>query len=117
VIGAPGLAYADARGRVYFDETVSPLADDGTPRSPRARNSWKRAGHVTAMFAGASSVAGGSSRGEETHGVGRVITRRLYAVIDPAYVSTRSADVAAFRVIRSLAWSTTVYMSRDAHGS
>jgi pyruvate-formate lyase-activating enzyme len=35
VSDAVGLAYADARGRVYFDEAASPLADDGVARSPR----------------------------------------------------------------------------------
>ncbi len=32
---SPGLAYADARGRIYFDESVSPLADGGDVRKPR----------------------------------------------------------------------------------
>ena len=30
-----GLAYADDRGRIYFDEDASPLADGGDLRSPR----------------------------------------------------------------------------------
>ena len=31
----PGLAYTDARGRIFFDETRAPLADGGTERPPR----------------------------------------------------------------------------------
>lgn len=31
-----GLAYADARGRIYFDERSAPVADGGRPRPPRA---------------------------------------------------------------------------------
>ncbi|GAC1308014.1 MAG: radical SAM protein [Vulcanimicrobiaceae bacterium] len=32
---APGLAYADPKGRIYFDEARSPLADGGDIRRPR----------------------------------------------------------------------------------
>lgn len=32
---APGLAYADAKGRIYFDERQTPLADGGDVRLPR----------------------------------------------------------------------------------
>ena len=34
-MNAIGLAYADARGRIYFDETSTPLADGGDVREPR----------------------------------------------------------------------------------
>jgi pyruvate-formate lyase-activating enzyme len=30
-----GLAYCDSRGRIYFDETITPLADAGIVREPR----------------------------------------------------------------------------------
>ena len=46
VSASAGLAYSDARGRIYFDETRSPLADGGIERLPRARRADSRAaGH------------------------------------------------------------------------
>jgi pyruvate-formate lyase-activating enzyme len=35
VSARPGLAYADARGRIFFDESLHPLGDGGDVREPR----------------------------------------------------------------------------------
>jgi len=60
------LAYADAAGRIYFDEAATPLADGGAVRLPR-RDELIPAppGTVTAMLPGRTPLiakAGGGSR-------------------------------------------------------
>ena len=46
-----GLAYTDARGRIFFDETRAPLADGGIERPPRAEELIPAPpGTVTAML-------------------------------------------------------------------
>ncbi|HMD02077.1 MAG TPA: hypothetical protein VKG44_03830, partial [Candidatus Baltobacteraceae bacterium] len=75
-MSSAGLAYADAKGRVYFDAASAPLADGGTLRLP-ARDELIAAppGSVTVMLPGRSPLL------EE----GRVASRRTaVAVLLPA---------------------------------
>jgi pyruvate-formate lyase-activating enzyme len=59
-----GLAYADARGRVYFDEDTAPLADGGVVRAPLARELIRAPrGTVPAMLPGRRPLVLGA-RGE-----------------------------------------------------
>ena len=66
-----GLAYTDARGRIFFDEDREPLADDGVIRLPQ-RDELIRApqGTVTTMLPGRTPLlARGTARGETALGV------------------------------------------------
>ena len=63
-----GLAYTDTRGRIYFDETRSPLADGGIERAPeRVELIPAPRGTVTTMLPGRTPlVAGGTGAGRRT---------------------------------------------------
>ncbi len=63
-----GLAYTDARGRIYFDPTQSPLADGGIERAPfRDELIPAPPGTVTTMLPGrAPLLAGGGAASRRT---------------------------------------------------
>jgi pyruvate-formate lyase-activating enzyme len=63
-----GLAYTDARGRIFFDETRSPLADGGIERPPRREELIPApAGTVSTMLPGrAPLLAGGGVASRRT---------------------------------------------------
>lgn len=73
-----GLAYTDAQGRIYYDETRSPLADGGVERAPlREELIPAPPGTVTTMLPGRAPLLAG----------GRVATRRtaLAALLPAGY--------------------------------
>jgi pyruvate-formate lyase-activating enzyme len=60
VSGGVGLAYADARGRIYFDAAVRPLADGGDVREPRAGELIKApAGSLPSLLPGRAPLLSG----------------------------------------------------------
>lgn len=59
-----GLAYTDARGRIFFDETRSPLADGGIERPPLLDELIPApSGTVTTMLPGRTPLLGGGHAG------------------------------------------------------
>jgi pyruvate-formate lyase-activating enzyme len=70
---AAGLAYADARGRIYFDEESAPLADGGDVRAPRPDELIRApVGAVPAMLPGrAPLLAGGPDVARRLRGARR----------------------------------------------
>ena len=59
-----GLAYTDARGRIFFDETRTPLADGGIERAPlRDELIPAPPGTVTTMLPGRTPLLGGGRAG------------------------------------------------------
>jgi pyruvate-formate lyase-activating enzyme len=67
-VSGVGLAYTDARGRIYFDETRSPLADGGVERLPRREELIPApAGTVSTMLPGRMPrLAGGGVAARRT---------------------------------------------------
>ena len=62
-----GLAYTDTRGRIYYDETRSPLADGGIERPPRAEELIPAPpGTVTTMLPGRMPLLNGGVAARRT---------------------------------------------------
>ena len=80
------LAYTDARGRVFFDETASPLADGGIVRAPRAAELIPMPdGAVVTMLPGRSpQLAGGRSAASRT-ALGVLLPAGYTRTLLPAY--------------------------------
>jgi pyruvate-formate lyase-activating enzyme len=86
------LAYTDARGRVYFDETVSPLADGGIVRAP-ARDELIPLpdGAVVTMLPGRSPrLAGGKTAARRT-ALGVLLPAGYTRTLLPAFEARRNA--------------------------
>jgi pyruvate-formate lyase-activating enzyme len=87
-----GLAYTDARGRVYFDETRTPLADAGVVRLPVPGELLPLpAGAVVTMLPGrAPLIAGGKSARRRT-ALGVLLPAGYTRTLLPAYVRSAAA--------------------------
>ena len=83
---APGLAYADARGRVYFDETEHPLADGGDLREPRAGELIAAPrGSVPAMLPGRAPLLRGFNAATRRTALGVLLPAGYTRLLLPAY--------------------------------
>ncbi len=95
VPAAPGLAYTDARGRIYYDETRSPLADGGIERAPRAEELIPAPpGTVTTMLPGRTPLlAGGVAASPRRTALAALLPAGYTRLLLPAY--RRRADAPA----------------------
>jgi pyruvate-formate lyase-activating enzyme len=83
---APGLAYADARGRIYFDETEHPLADGGDLREPRAGELIAAPpGSVPAMLPGRVPLLRGFTTATRRTALGVLLPAGYTRLLLPAY--------------------------------
>ncbi|HEX3463270.1 MAG TPA: radical SAM protein [Candidatus Elarobacter sp.] len=90
-----GLAYTDTRGRIYYDETRSPLADGGIERAPRADELIPAPpGTVTTMLpARTPLLAGGVSASPRRTALAALLPAGYTRLLLPAY--RRRADAPA----------------------
>jgi pyruvate-formate lyase-activating enzyme len=95
VPAAPGLAYTDARGRIYYDETRSPLADGGIERAPRPEELIPAPpGTVTTMLPGRTPLlAGGVAASPRRTALAALLPAGYTRLLLPAY--RRRADAPA----------------------
>ncbi|MDB5040980.1 MAG: Radical domain protein [Candidatus Eremiobacteraeota bacterium] len=81
-----GLAYADARGRIYFDETRTPLADGGIERAPlRDELIPAPPGTVTTMLPGRSPLLAGGRVAERRTALAALLPAGYTRLLLPAY--------------------------------
>ena len=81
-----GLAYTDARGRIFFDETRSPLADGGIERAPlREELIPAPPGTVTAMLPGRSPLLGGGRTASRRTALSALLPAGYTRLLLPAY--------------------------------
>jgi pyruvate-formate lyase-activating enzyme len=81
-----GLAYTDARGRIYFDETRSPLADGGIERAP-SRDELIPAprGTVTTMLPGRAPLLVGGTVATRRTALAALLPAGFTRLLLPAY--------------------------------
>jgi len=88
-----GLAYTDARGRIYFDETRSALADGGVERAPRADELIPAPpGTVTTMLPGRTPLLAGGAVMRRRTALAALLPAGYTRLLLPAY--RRAADAA-----------------------
>jgi len=82
-----GLAYTDARGRIFFDETRSPLADGGIERAPSADELIPAPrGTVTTMLPGRTPLlAGGREASPRRTALAALLPAGYTRLLLPAY--------------------------------
>ena len=81
-----GLAYTDARGRIYFDETRSPLADGGIERSPRREELIPAPpGTVTTMLPGRMPLLAGDNVAARRTALSALLPAGYTRLLLPAY--------------------------------
>ncbi|HYZ15638.1 MAG TPA: radical SAM protein, partial [Candidatus Acidoferrum sp.] len=81
-----GLAYTDARGRIYFDETRTPLADGGIERTPlRDELIPAPPGTVTTMLPGRSPLLRGGGTGGWRTALAALLPAGYTRLLLPAY--------------------------------
>ena len=82
-----GLAYTDARGRIFFDETRSPLADGGIEREPlREELIPAPRGTVTTMLPGRTPLlTGGRTAPGKRTALGALLPAGYTRLLLPAY--------------------------------
>ena len=87
-----GLAYADGRGRIYYDEAVAPLADGGDLRLPRSEELIPAPpGTVPSMLPGRiPSLAGGYAAGTRT-ALAALLPAGYTRLLLPAYTARHDA--------------------------
>jgi pyruvate-formate lyase-activating enzyme len=87
-----GLAYADARGRIFFDEERTPLADGGDVREPR-RDELIRApkGALPSMLPGRTPLLRGGGTVVRRTALGALLPAGFTRLLLPAYVESRDA--------------------------
>jgi pyruvate-formate lyase-activating enzyme len=91
-VSAVGLAYTDARGRIYFDETRSPLADGGVERPPRRDELIPApAGTVTTMLPGRMPLLAGSGVAARRTALAVLLPAGYTRLLLPAYRSRAEA--------------------------
>jgi len=104
-----GLAYTDARGRIYFDETRSPLADGGIERPPRrAELIPAPPGTVTAMLPGRMPLLAGGGVAARRTALAALLPAGYTRLLLPAYrrrVDAPALHVAAMRTDESEDWT------------
>ena len=81
-----GLAYADARGRIYFDETRSPLADGGIERAPQPDELIPAPpGTVTTMLPGRAPLLAGGTVASRRTALAALLPAGYTRLLLPAY--------------------------------
>jgi pyruvate-formate lyase-activating enzyme len=81
-----GLAYTDARGRIYFDESRTPLADGGIERSPlRDELIPAPPGTVTTMLPGRSPLLSGGRAADRRTALAALLPAGYTRLLLPAY--------------------------------
>jgi pyruvate-formate lyase-activating enzyme len=82
-----GLAYSDARGRVFFDATKSPLADGGIVRGVRAGDLIPLpAGAIVSMLPGRSPLLAGGATAARRTALGVLLPAGYTRTLLPAVV-------------------------------
>ena len=83
---AAGLAYADARGRIFFDAERRPLADGGDVREARANELIPvPAGAVPAMLPGRAPLLAGGGAASRRTALGVLLPAGYTRLLLPAY--------------------------------
>jgi pyruvate-formate lyase-activating enzyme len=86
-----GLAYTDARGRIYFDETRAPLADGGIERAPHPEELIPAPpGTVTTMLPGRMPLLAGGRTVPRRTALAALLPAGYTRLLLPAY--RRAAD-------------------------
>src|ERR1700716_3746526 len=81
-----GLAYTDTRGRIYFDETRSPLADGGIERAPRREELIPAPpGTVTTMLPGRMPLLAGGNVAARRTALSALLPAGYTRLLLPAY--------------------------------
>jgi pyruvate-formate lyase-activating enzyme len=81
-----GLAYTDARGRIYYDEDREPLADGGIVRLPRPDELIPAPpGTVTTMLPGRAPLLARGSVGRNETALGALLPAGFTRTLLPAY--------------------------------
>ena len=81
-----GLAYTDARGRIFFDPARSPLADGGIERVPRADELIPAPpGTVTTMLPGRAPLLAGGTVGSRRTALAALLPAGYTRLLLPAY--------------------------------
>jgi pyruvate-formate lyase-activating enzyme len=81
-----GLAYTDTRGRIFFDETRSPLADGGIEREPELDELIPAPpGTVTAMLPGRSPLVAGNRVASRRTALAAFLPSGYTRLLLPAY--------------------------------
>jgi pyruvate-formate lyase-activating enzyme len=81
-----GLAYTDARGRIFFDETRAPLADGGTERPPRREELIPAPpGTVSTMLPGRAPVLQGGGVALRRTALAALLPAGYTRLLLPAY--------------------------------
>jgi len=89
-----GLAYTDARGRIFFDDTRAPLADGGIERAPRREELIPAPpGTVTAMLPGRAPLMLGGAVAARRTALAALLPAGYTRLLLPAY--RRQADAPA----------------------
>jgi pyruvate-formate lyase-activating enzyme len=84
--GGLGLAYADARGRMYFDATVRPLADGGDVREPRDDEMIPAPpGTVPTLLPGRAPLVAGGGVAVRRTALGALLPAGYTRLLLPAY--------------------------------
>jgi pyruvate-formate lyase-activating enzyme len=87
-----GLAYTDARGRIYFDDTRSPLADGGIERTPRSDELIPAPpGTVTSMLPGRAPLLAGGGVAMRRTALAALLPAGYTRLLLPAYRSRSGA--------------------------
>ena len=89
-----GLAYTDARGRIFYDPTFAPLADGGLERAPtRDELILAPPGTVPTMLPGRAPLLAGGRAAERRTALGALLPAGYTRLLLPAY--RRRADAPA----------------------
>lgn len=81
-----GLAYTDTRGRIYYDETRSPLADGGIERKPRREELIPAPpGTVTTMLPGRMPLLAGGGVAARRTALAALLPAGYTRLLLPAY--------------------------------
>lgn len=87
-----GLAYADARGRIYFDGRLAPVADAGMPRAPRADELVPAPqGTVPAMLPGRRPLFAGGGVARRRTALAALLPAGYTRLLLPAYATDPGA--------------------------
>ncbi len=87
-----GLAYADARGRIFFDAEASPLADGGDVREPRADELIPAPpGTVPTMLPGRAPLLADGSVASRRVALGALLPAGYTRLLLPAYYAQPDA--------------------------
>ena len=89
-----GLAYADARGQIFFDEQRTPLADGGDVREARPFELIRAPnGAVPAMLPGRAPLLAGSAAASKRTALGVLLPAGYTRLLLPAYVEAPGAPM------------------------